>query len=242
MQLLQGDCLDVMPSIPDGSVDMVLADPPFGTTQCKWDSVIELAPMWDQLKRIIKPNGAIVINAAQPFTSALIASNYPMFKYCWVWDKVDKYTNHLNAKHQPMRRHEDVVVFAKNKTAFNQIRRKGSYVSRKTKAMQSEVYGKHSNVEPGVKIKDLSPCSVLPIKTHKQTKGLHPSEKPVSLMEYMISTYSNEGETVLDFTMGSGTTGVACKNLNREFIGIELDANYFKIASERIDQHDIMER
>lgn len=234
MQLINGDCLEEMKNIPGGSVDMVLTDPPYGTTACKWDSIIPLEPMWEQLKRVIKPNGAIVMTASQPFTTTLIASNMKMFKYEWAWDKVNKYTNYLNAKHQPMRRHENICVFAKKKTTFNQQRREGGYISRQSRVPNPEVYGKTTKRSYGETVSSLSPHSVLQIPAHDPNNQFHPTQKPVALMEYLIKTYTNEGETVLDFTMGSGTTGVACKNLNRDFIGIELDKEYFEIAKNRI--------
>lgn len=225
-----------MKDIPDGSVDMVLTDPPYGTTQCKWDSIIPLEPMWAELKRVIKPNGAIAMTASQPFTSALVMSNVKMFKYEWTWDKVNQYTNHLNAKHQPMKRHESVLVFAKGKTTFNRqmVERESPYVSRKTSTYQGETYGEMKHNDYGKLRTHLPPCSVLAIKA-RSPKSYHPTQKPVELMEYLLKTYTNEGETVLDFAMGSGTTGVAAKNLNRNFIGIELDPEYFAIAEKRIE-------
>lgn len=224
--LMQGDCLERMKEIPDGSVEMILTDPPYGTTACAWDSIIPLEPMWEQLKRIIKPRGAIVMTASQPFTTTLIASNMKMFKYCWVWKK-SKPTGHLNAKKQPLRTYEDVVVFYDNQCIYNPqgIKPTDKVVSRTNRGNYGE-------------------CS----KTTRQTvtnyprniiefpsvDGVHQTQKPVALMEYLIKTYTNEGETVLDFTMGSGTTGVACVNTGRKFIGIELDENYFRIGVNRI--------
>ena len=227
IQLIHGDCLEEMKKIPDGSIDMVLTDPPYGTTACKWDSVIPLEPMWEQLKRIIKPNGAIVMTASQPFTSALVMSNVKMFKYCWAWKK-SKPTGHLNAKKQPLKTYEDVCIFYKKQCL---------YIPQGTTPTNKMV----SRTNRG----NYGQCS----KTTKQTvtnypknivefasiDGVHQTQKPVALMEYLIKTYTSEGETVLDLTMGSGTTGVACKNLNRNFIGIELDETYFNIAKERID-------
>jgi site-specific DNA-methyltransferase (adenine-specific) len=231
--LYNADCLEAMRDIPDGSVDMVLTDPPYGTTACKWDSVIPFEPMWEQLKRIAKPNGAIVLTASQPFTSALIMSNVKMFKYCWVWDKVNRYTGMLNANHMPLRRHEDIVVFYGKPPTYNKQWRDGKpYSAKRTGEYQG--LGTHRSVD-GKSNGKHNPCSVLEIKAdNKKEIGLHPTQKPVALMEYLIRTYTNEGETVLDFTMGSGTTGVACKNLGRSFIGIEMDADYFAAASKRI--------
>lgn len=232
INLLKGDCLELMKEIPDGSVDMILTDPPYGTTACKWDSIIPLEPMWEQLKRIIKPNGAIVITASQPFTTTLIASNMKMFKYCWVWDK-KKGGNIQVLKWQPYKTHEDVVVFSDGAVNYYPI-----------KTPQKERTGKtYSKGEAnGIKnygdlrtYKDKHPKSILEISNANQKGKVHPTQKPVALMEYLIKTYTNEGETILDFTMGSGTTGVAAKNLNRDFIGIELDEEYFKIAEQRIN-------
>ena len=234
INLINGDCLEVMKDIPDGSIDMILTDPPYGTTACKWDSIIPLEPMWEQLKRIIKPNGAIVMTASQPFTSKLISSNYNMFKYCWVWDK-GQGTGFLNAKKQPLRSHEDVIVFYSKQCAYNPQMRLGHkpYKCKQGKT-KSENYGKQTGA-----ITESSgeryPLNIIKFKRDKEK--LHSTQKPVALMEYLIKTYTNEGETVLDFTMGSGTTGVACQNTNRNFIGIEKDENYFKIAQDRIEQN-----
>ena len=234
-RLMQGDCLDRMEEIESGSVGMVLADPPYGTTACKWDSVIPLEPMWEQLKRVIKPNGAIVMTASQPFTTTLISSNIKMFKYCWVWKKpqgVDPFM----AKIRPLNNIEDVVVFAKTKTLYNPQKTKGKpYKIDRDKTLRvHEITGANMRPTTTVNVGDRLPTRVLDFK---QERGYHPTQKPVALMEYLIKTYTNEGETVLDFTMGSGTTGVACTNLNRNFIGIELDENYFKIAEKRINEN-----
>lgn len=237
--LYHADCLAKLPDIANNSIDLILADPPYGTTQCAWDSPIELAQLWPELKRITRPGAPIVLMAAQPFTSVLIASNLAQFRYCWVWDKVDKYTNQLNAKHQPMRRHEEITVFCKTKPNFYPIKRAGSYVTRQSAAPKTEVYGKSHDHSNGEYVDGLCPCSVLEIPAHKQTTGLHPTEKPVSLMEYLIKTYTNPGECVLDFCMGSGSTGAACMNLGRKFIGIEQNKKYFTIARERIAAHNL---
>jgi site-specific DNA-methyltransferase (adenine-specific) len=214
-----------MKEIPSGSVDMVLTDPPYGTTACKWDSIVPLEPMWEQLKRIIKPNGAIVMTASQPFTTTLIASNMKMFKYCWVWHKRTS-ANVGAARFQPLKTHEDIVVFG------------GKYKPQMTKGKMRMRGGKASNgVANGslnpiyYKSDEYYPTSVLDIKSER---GFHPTQKPVALMEYLIKTYTNENETVLDFTAGSFSTGVACVNLNRKFIGIELDKDYFNIGINRI--------
>ena len=233
LKLIHGDCLEEMKKIPDGSVDMVLTDPPYGTTACKWDTVIDLDLMWGQLKRVIKPNGAIVITASQPFTTTLIASNMKMFKQALVWKK-NKATGHLNANRMHMRSHEDVCVFYTKLPTYNPQMGEGKAYSNNHKAGDSgDCYGvvKESKRE---NVQTRYPRSIIEIGVDMKAE-FHPTQKPVALMEYLIKTYTNEQETVLDFTMGSGTTGVACRNLNRNFIGIELDETYFEIAKERID-------
>lgn len=238
MQLMQGNCLEEMKKIHDSSVDMVLTDPPYGTTACKWDTVIPFEPMWEQLKRVTKKNGAIVLFGSQPFTSALVMSNPKMFKYEWVWDKQLK-SGHLNAKKMPMLQTEKILVFAQGRVTYNPIMQKGKPTHSQGKRENltfSENYGKQTadyEDRAGASLK--YPSDLLSLQKIHPSKCIHPTQKPVALMEYLIKTYTNEGETVLDFTMGSGTTGVACKNLNRRFIGIELDESYFKIAQSRIN-------
>ena len=233
---MQGDCLERMKEIESGSVDMILTDPPYGTTACKWDTVIDLDLMWEQLKRIIKPNGAIVMTAIQPFTSVLISSNLKGFKYCWQWDK--KIPSGVSyARFRPMQQTEDICVFTGNgeKTVYNAqmvIRDKpikgGGMLKGETTNNQNLKALKKTYTHK-------NPTTL--IQFDKIRRGsVHPTQKPVALMEYLIKTYTNEGETVLDFTMGSGSTGVAAKNLNRDFIGIEMDENYFNIAKDRISQ------
>ena len=244
MELIQGDCLEVMAGFESESVDMVLCDPPYGTTQCKWDSIIPLEPMWEQLKRVIKPNGAIVITASQPFTSVLVSSNLKMFRHNLVWDKVSP-TGHLNAKKKPLLRHEEILIFSHSKHGgftYNPQMRKGVYRNKSPKRSTDNVKGrcyglvthKSNNFND-----DYYPTSLYVHSTANRLNKIHPTQKPVALMEYLIKTYTNEGETVLDFAMGSGTTGVACKNLGREFIGIELDESYFHIALDRIEKHTL---
>ena len=230
-----GDCLEVMKQILDKSVDAIICDLPYGTTACKWDSVIPFEPLWAQYKRIIKDNGAIVLTASQPFTSALVMSNIDWFKYCWVWEK-GKSTGHLNAKKMPMKKHEDIVVFSKTTPSYYpQGTIVGNFNTSRPAKLKSngEVYGN----KPGKDYKNSTignyPKSI--IQFSGEHKPIHPTQKPVDLMEYLVKTYTNEGNTVLDNCMGSGTTGVACKNLNRHFIGIEKDANYFEIAKGRIN-------
>lgn len=236
MKLILGNCLERMNEIESGTVDLILTDPPYGTTQCKWDSVIDLDEMWKQLERVIKPNGAIILTACQPFTSILACSNLKNFRYDLVYDK-PAVTGHLNAKKMPMRAHESILVFYKSLPTYNpqmthgHERKTANNVNRGRDL--SDVYGK----ELGVTNYDSTsryPRSIQRFSSDKQRSRLHPTQKPLALMEWLVNTYSNEGDTVLDFAMGSGTTGVAAKNLSRNFIGIELDKNYFKIAEERI--------
>jgi len=230
-RLIQGDCLEVMPGL--GPVDCVLTDPPYGTTACKWDAVIPFAPMWSHLKRIVKPRGAIVLMASQPFTSALVMSNVAMFKYCWVWDKV-RPSGFQIAKYVPMKRHEDVVVFCKGSPNWNPIKdkRDNPIKGRVSKISESSPL-KYSDGKVRI-YTDKNPQSILVFSKQSDGKYVHPTQKPVALMEYLIRTYSNPGETVLDFTMGSGTTGVAAANTGRKFIGIERDPGYFDVAVKRI--------
>jgi site-specific DNA-methyltransferase (adenine-specific) len=239
MRLIHGDCLEIMKTLEPGSVDMVLTDPPYGTTACKWDSVIPFKPMWDCINRLVKKNAAIVMMASQPFTSALVMSNAEMFKYSWVWDK-SKATGHLNAKKRPLVKHEDVCVFCKTQTVYNPqglIKKesptinKGSRGRKSSRGAGGDCYG--ISTRDAIQTHTGYPKSVLP--TTVVMRPIHPTQKPVALMEYLIKTYTNEGDTVLDFTMGSGTTGVACANTGRDFIGIELDAGYFEIARQRVN-------
>jgi site-specific DNA-methyltransferase (adenine-specific) len=213
---------------------MILTDPPYGTTACKWDSIIPLEPMWEQLKRVIKPNGAIVMTASQPFTSVLICSNLVMYKHRWCWDKV-KPGSGLLAKKAPLRNIEDVVVFCDGTPLYNPQMYDKKPRAEKKNDRNGEAFGNarteryHDNKGLGY------PKELLTISNADQRERLHPTQKPVALMEYLIKTYTNQGDTVLDFTMGSGTTGVACKNLGRNFIGIELDEKYYQIATKRIE-------
>lgn len=232
VKLIHGDCLEVMKSIPDGSVDMILCDLPYGTTQNKWDTVIPFDALWGHYMRISR--GAIVLTAAQPFTSALIMSNAKLFKYSWVWDKANS-TGFLNAKKQPLRRTEDVVVFYDSQPTYNpqmevrgKPRKKGGYI----KNDGSDNYGAFKSVESVSN--EYYPTNLIEISNANRSERCHPTQKPVALMEYLIKTYTNEGDTVLDNCMGSGTTGVACMNTGRRFIGIEKDEVYFEVAKKRI--------
>lgn len=230
INLMCGDCLKLMKDIPDGIVDMVLADPPYGTTQCRWDSVIPFEPMWEQLKRVTKTNGAIIMTASQPFTSVLGMSNLPNLRYSWVWKKSAP-TGHLNAKRMPMSDFEDIMVFYQSQPTYNPqgLLPLGKLTKR---GGNGSCYGS-SGKENFQKFTNY-PRRVLNIASEGKT--VHPTQKPVALMEYLIKTYTNKGDTVLDFTMGSGTTGVAAKKLGRGFIGIELDETYFQIARGRIER------
>ena len=233
INLMHGDCLELMGQIPDGSVDMILCDLPYGTTACKWDSVIPFEPLWAHYKRVIKKNGAIVLTASQPFTSALVMSNSKEYKHRWVWDKV-KPGSGLNAKFSPLRSVEDVIVFCNEKLTYNPQKLVKKHRYEKKNDSNGEAFGggrverMHDNKGEGY------PKEIITISNADQTMRVHPTQKPVALMEYLIRTYTNEGETVMDNCMGSGTTGVACVNTNRNFIGIEQDAKYFTIAEQRI--------
>ena len=237
MKLINGDCLELMKDIPSGSVDFVLTDPPYGTTACKWDSVIPFESMWEQLNRIIKPNGAICLFGSEPFSSALRMSNIKNFKYDWYWQKT-KPSGHLNAKKQPLRKIENISVFYEKQCTYNpQGLIFGSFdnnrPSRKNKEKGEYTFGIEKDF--GISEATNYPNNVLSY-SNGNNKNVHPTQKPIALLEYLIKTYTNEGETVLDFTMGSGSTGVACINTNRDFIGIELDENYFNIAKKRIEE------
>lgn len=235
IKLMHGDCLELMDEVPSGSVDMILTDPPYGTTACKWDSVIPLDKMWEQLKRVIKKNGAIVLFGAEPFSSTLRISNKD-YKYDWIWEK-NTGTNFLHAKRMPIRFTENIHVFIEGSSWYYPQKTIGhaptnSGVGRNT----GNVYSGNSKVNYKGGDTTRFPKNIIEFKSVNNYKRIHPTEKPVDLMEYLIKTYTNESETVVDFTMGSGTTGVACINTNRKFIGIEKDEGYFKIAEDRINE------
>ena len=240
IDLHKGDCLEVMDKlIAEGvKVDTIITDPPYGTTACKWDSVIPFPEMWERLNKLIKPNGAIVLFGSEPFSSALRMSNIKNYKYDWVWEKNLK-TGNLNAKRMPMGGHELVHIFAKKSPTYNPQKRKrtNEVKSGNKKNSKTSVYGSQKEEYTDNQSDLINPDTIIKnIKcVHNSSGKVHPTQKPVALMEYLIKTYTNENELVLDFTMGSGTTGVACKNLNRKFIGIELDDKYFDIAKERIN-------
>lgn len=238
IDLRHSDCLAEMATLPDQSIDMVLTDPPYGTTQCKWDAIVPLAPMWAQLKRVTKPNAAIVMTAGQPFTTTLIASNFELFRYTWVWDKT-RGSNFANARRQPMKSHEDVLVFYRKQPIYNPQFWYSTPYQTKQRERSSVIAGVGAGIndtctatvsEDGRRY----PLSIIEIK--RDGKREHPTQKPVALMEYLVKTYTNPGARVLDFTMGSGTTGVACRKLLRRFVGIEKDAEYFALATRRIHE------
>lgn len=236
-ELHQGDCLEIMPTLPLHGVDLVLCDLPYGTTQCAWDSVLPFDLLWASYSVCAKQNGAVVLTASQPFTSALIASNFKDFKYCWVWDKVLP-RGHLNAKRQPLRAFEDVAVFYRSQPTYNPQKTTGHKRkiahTRYEKAGEGEqVYGAEKR-DTFYDSDERYPTGIIRVSNAAQTGKVHPTQKPVALMEYLIRTYTNEGDTVLDNCMGSGTTGVACANTGRKFIGIEQDPGYFEIAKNRI--------
>ena len=230
MTLLQGDCLELMKQVPDKSIDLILCDLPYGTTANKWDTVIPFDKLWAQYKRIIKDNGAILLFSQMPFGANLIMSNPKMFRYEWIWEKTMA-TGHLNAKKMPLKKHENIMVFYKHLPTYNPqgLIELEEAISRQ-KTCPTSNYGKCD--KPYKATHTNYPTDILEYKHDKEK--LHPTQKPVALLEYLIKTYTNEGDTVLDNCMGSGSTGVACKNTNREFIGMELDEKYFKIACERL--------
>jgi len=237
IDLIKGDCLKVMSQIQSSSIDAIITDPPYGTTACKWDSVIPFDLMWEQLNRIIKPNGAIVLFGSQPFTSSLIMSNPKEFKYEWIWEKTMA-TGGLMAKYRPMKAHENIIVFNTNKTStYNEQRLTGKAYKRKEGIKKNSIIGDKKGGYITNNNGGRCARSVFKIP-NPNAKSLHPTQKPITLMEYLIKTYTNENETVLDFTMGSGSTGVACQNTIRNFIGIEQDEKYFKIAQDRIKENE----
>lgn len=233
MKLYKGDCLEVMKTIPNGSIDAIITDPPYGTTACKWDSVIDFELMWEQLNRIIKHNGAIVLFGSEPFSSALRMSNIKNYKYDWVWEK-ERGSNFATLKYQPFKKHEIISLFSNKPHIYNPQMRVGKPYTCK-QGGKGAIFNKGTAEKQIITVNNGTrhPHSILQFN---RDKGFHPTQKPVALMEYLIKTYTNEQETVLDFTMGSGSTGVAAKNLNRNFIGIEQDEKYFKIAEQRIKE------
>ncbi len=242
IDLRQGDCLELLKEIPSGSIDMVLCDLPYGTTNCKWDSIIDLSKLWIQYKRVIRNNGAIVLTAQTPFDKVLGVSNLNMLKYEWIWEKTQA-TGHLNAKKMPMKAHENILVFYKKRPTYNPQKtfghkRKVATAHHKRDCNTGDIYGKCDDFKD-YDSTERFPRSVQVFPSDKQKMNLHSTQKPVALMEYLIKSYTNKGDLVLDNAMGSGTTGVACKNLDRNFIGMEKDVNIYMIASERLPQSPI---
>jgi site-specific DNA-methyltransferase (adenine-specific) len=243
-KIIQGDCLEVMKTIPGKSIDMILCDLPYGTTNCAWDTVIPFEPLWEQYKRIIKDNGAIVLTASQPFTSALVMSNIKMFKYEWIWNK-NSAGNVMVAKYQPLKITENILVFSKQTPKYNPQLEYGfkDRTNEKPNVKTSDLYSgiKSNTFFKTTKNKPAGtkyPKNLINISKQSteccNSKSVHPTQKPVALFEYLIKTYTNEGDLVLDNCIGSGTTAIACINLNRNWIGIEQDEKYCKIAEERI--------
>jgi site-specific DNA-methyltransferase (adenine-specific) len=232
IKLILGDCLNKMKEIDAESIDLILTDPPYGTTQCKWDSIIPFDLMWKELKRIIKDNGCIALFGSEPFSSYLRTSNIKWFKYDWIWNKKN-IGNPLIAKYQPLRQHEIITIFYNKSCNYYPIKTNLDIKRDWKQYNKTDLHGK-VNVGVSGKTKGKYPKSIIEF-SNAVRKKLHPTQKPVALLEYLIKTYTNENDIVLDFTMGSGSTGIAAKNLNREFIGIELDLSYFKIAEARID-------
>ncbi|EKI4464083.1 site-specific DNA-methyltransferase [Staphylococcus pseudintermedius] len=227
------DCLEGMKRIPDKSVDMILCDLPYGTTRNKWDIVIDLEKLWEQYKRVIKDNGAIALTAAQPFETRLVNSNPKMFKYDLIWKK-NLPTGFLNAKRMPLRSHESVLIFYKKPPVYNAIMRKGRFRNKgNTGRKGGRCYGETKRYESWND--EYYPTSVIEVSNANQKEKIHPTQKPVELFEWLIKTYTNEGDTVLDNCIGSGTTAIACMNTGRNYIGYELDKEYYDVAIERIE-------
>ncbi len=232
MILLHGDCLDLLETFNDNHFDMICADLPYGTTKCKWDTPIPLEQLWPKIKRVAKPNAAIVLFAQTPFDKVLGCSNLPMLRYEWIWEKTSA-TGFFNAKKMPMKAHENILVFYDKLPTYNPIKTK-NHVKKSAgrNSQDSECYGK------AVKKTEYASTDRFPRSVQafaKDTFTEHPTQKPVSLLEYLIKTYSNEGDRVLDFCMGSGTAGIACSNTDRSFFGIEKEERYFELAKRRID-------
>lgn len=246
MKLYKGDCLEIMKNIPSKSVDMILCDLPYGTTACKWDTIIPFDKLWVEYKRLIKGAGVIVLTASQPFTSRLIVSNLEDFKYSWIWEK-SRPSGFAHAKNMPLKNYEDVVVFSSGKIGHaSQVKNRIPYnpqglvysprttKNTKIRSNQESSFGNRPSHQDSY-LQEWTNYPTQILKFNSVTGALHPTQKPVELMEYLIKTYTSDDMTVLDNCMGSGTTGVACKNLNRNFIGIELDEDYFNIAKQRIE-------
>lgn len=241
--MLHGDCLELMKDIPDGSIDMILCDLPYGITGCKWDIIIPFDKLWEQYERIIKYNGAIVLTASQPFTSALVMSNQKMFRYEWIYEK-NHATGHLQSKKNPMKAHENILIFYKKLPNYNpqkthNHKTANKYTKKVSVQNKTEMYGKLSKEVMTGGNTDRYPRSVLYFQSDKNKSSLHPTQKPVALFEYLIKTYTNENDLVLDNCAGSGTTAIACLNTNRQFIVMEKEQKYFDIINKRVKEHII---
>ena len=233
--MIHGDCLEKMKDIPDKSVDMILCDLPYGTTACKWDVVIPFEPLWEQYKRVIKDNGAIVLFGSQPFTSALVMSNVKWFKYEWIWQKTLA-TNFMLAKKQPAKKHENILVFYKKQPTYNPQMEIGKPYKDKPRKRSVGIHGNAETIKKTINNEGTRYPSSVQEFSNGNNNNVHPTQKPVTLLEYLIKTYTLEGETVLDNCMGSCSTGIACLNTNRNFIGIEKNDKYFEIAKKRIEE------
>lgn len=229
--LWNGDCLELMRHIPDGTVDMILCDLPYGTTACSWDVVIPFEPLWREYWRVSKPNAAVVLTASQPFTSALVMSQINRFRYCWVWDKVNRYTGYGNAKKIPLKRHEDIAIFYRSLPIYNRQFRQGKpYHAKRTKMDEQKHMGRtgFDAITETINDGNHNPCSIIDIKGDIKTEmGKHPTQKPVALFEYLIKTYTNPGDLVLDNCSGSGTTAIAAQRTGRRWLCIERDLAYY---------------
>jgi len=239
LKLLHGDCLELMSNISDKSIDLILCDLPYGTTDCKWDAILPFERLWRQYDRIIKDNGAIVLFSAQPFTTKLISSNLKKFRYCWYWKK-NTATGFCFAKYQPMRRIEDICVFYNKKPTYNPqgLIKLEKPIMKDQRNMKDTIYDKNGLNKQFTQQYTNYPKNILEFESVTTKERFHPTQKPVALLEYLIKTYTNVGDVVLDNCMGSGSTGEACRNLNRRFIGIEQDERYFKIAKSRLERDD----
>lgn len=247
INLILGDCLEKMKDIPDGSVDFILTDPPYGTTACKWDNVIPFDPMWEQIWRVLKPNGACALFGSEPFSSNLRMSQLKYFKYDWIWKKT-KASDFMNAKNKPMNIIEIISIYSKGTTANKSARKIPYYPQglipfgktvKRTLDTKDQEHGLARKSHKKEVFREFTNYPSQYLEFNSQGKTVHPTQKPVPLLEYLIKTYTLEGETVFDFTMGSGSTGVAAKNLNRKFIGIEKEEKYFEIAKQRIDEYQV---
>ena len=235
-KLLFGDCLELLPVIPDNRFDLICADMPYGTTRCKWDSVIDLEKLWPMIKRVLKPNGVIILFAQTPFDKVLGCSNLPMLRYEWIWEKTNA-TGFLNAGKMPLKAHENILVFYNKLPTFNPQKSKGHKKKTATReGVNSDIYGNGSVTT--YDSTERHPRDVVVFKSDKQISSIQCTQKPVALLEYILKSYSNEGDECLDFCMGSGSLGIACENLNRKFTGIEKDLNNFLKAKERLANHE----